>query len=239
MSRMAFPTTSWSLLAQATINGRNLGRDALGEFYCQYRAPLVRFVARRPEDRARAEDLVQAFFVHLIEHSTLQRADRVRGRFRSFLLGALVRFLAQEREHEGAAKRGGGVATVDLESLSDDDASLVTLPETTRVFDLEWSRGLLARAQLVVESSWVERGLVAQYQVVRDFLPGALITPSYQEAADQLGWTLARLKTEVSRARELLRDTIRAEVALTVEAPHEVDAEIAYLHAVLANRGTL
>ena len=234
---MGFPTTSWSLLAQATINGGNLEREALGEFYRRYRTPLVRFVARRSEDRARAEDLVQAFFVHLIEHATLRRADRARGRFRSFLLGALVRFLAQEREHAGAEKRGGGAAAVGFESLPEDETAAVTPPEVTRVFDLEWSRGLLAHAERAVESAWVERGLGAEYRVVRNFLPGALTTPTYQAAADQLGWTLARLKTEVFRARERLRETIRAEVALTVEAPHEVDAELAHLHAVLANPG--
>jgi len=66
-------------------------------------------------------------------------------------------------------------------------------------------------------------------------LPGAADTPPYEAVANGLGWTLARLKTEVFRLRSQFRERIRAEVALTVDAPHEIDAEMAHLHLVLAD----
>jgi len=43
------------------------------------------------------------------------------------------------------------------------------------------------------------------------------------------------LKTEVFRIREEFRQAVRAEVALTVDAPDEIDAELAHLHGVLAS----
>ena len=60
-------------------------------------------------------------------------------------------------------------------------------------------------------------------------------TPAYETAAAELGWTLARLKTEVFRLRQKFRDQVRLEVALTVDAPHEIDAEMAHLHLVLSH----
>lgn len=72
---MAFPTTRWSLLAQATIHGDAMQREALAEFYRRYREPVVSYL-RRHQPEARADDLSQEFFLHLIENSTLQRAGR-------------------------------------------------------------------------------------------------------------------------------------------------------------------
>jgi hypothetical protein len=60
-------------------------------------------------------------------------------------------------------------------------------------------------------------------------------TPTYETAAAALGWPVARLKTEVFRLRQQFREGVRAEVMLTVDAPHEVEAELAHLHRVLVD----
>ncbi len=83
--------------------------SALTELCEIYWRPLYAFLRRQgygPED---AQDLTQGFFAHLIEARAYTRADREKGRFRSFLLGALKRFLAHARDHERAFKRGGGM----------------------------------------------------------------------------------------------------------------------------------
>ncbi len=232
---MAFPTTRWSLLAQATLHGDSAGGAALGEFYRRYREPVVGFIARQSDQRENAEDLAQGFFLHMIEGSALRRADRARGRFRSFLLGALVRFLARERARAAAEKRGAGTASVSLEEWGEDAADIAVPPAVSRAFDHEWARDLLGRARGEVEAAWVAKGAAGDLAKLKNFLPGATATPTYEEAAEQLGWPVARLKTEVFRLRQQFREQVRAEVALTVEAPHEVDAEMKHLHAVLAD----
>src|SRR5688572_2518143 len=116
---MNFPTTQWSLLAQATLNDEPAGRQALGEFHRKYRKPVVEFLHRRGMPPHDAEDMAHGFFVHLMEKATLRRADATRGRFRSFLLGALVRHLSQAHEQRAAAKRGGGIPPVSLEAMAE------------------------------------------------------------------------------------------------------------------------
>lgn len=229
---MAFPTTQWSLLARATVNGGAAEREALAEFFRRYRAPVVAFIARTRPARNDAEDVAQNFFVALIEDSLLRRADRTRGRFRSFLIGALVRHLAREDERAAAAKRGGGAVGAGWDELADADQPTVA-PEVVRLFDREWALALLGRVRMETEAALTVRHGAASAMLLR-FLPGAARTPSYEEAASGLGWTLAKLKTEVFRLRADFRAALRAEVALTVDSPAEVEAELACLHQALA-----
>ena len=230
---MPFPTTRWSLLAQATINGDGVQKEAWAEFYRRYREPVARFIRRQTTDHAYAEDLTQEFFLHLVEQSTLQRADRLRGRFRSFLLGSLMRFLTRHRARREAAKRGSGEADLSFDVLTPDTGEPVVPAEVAQAFDREWAHDLLARVRRDLAAEW--KGEKAEFTALLRFLPGADATPAYETVATGLGWTLARLKTEVFRLRARFRERIRAEVALTVDAPHEIDAEMAHLHLVLAD----
>jgi DNA-directed RNA polymerase specialized sigma24 family protein len=233
---MAFPTTRWSLLAQATLHGGPAQAEALAEFYRRYREPVVSFLWRQTGEHARAEDLAQEFFLHLVESSTLQRADPLRGRFRSFLLGALLRFVARDRGRERAVKRGGGEAPLSLDALAAEGGEVAAAPEVELAFDREWARELLARVRRELAEDG--KGTAVERAMLLRFLPGTRDTPTYDEAAAAVGWTLARLKTEVFRVREQFRERVRAEVALTVDAPHEIDQEMAHLHRVLAAAGT-
>lgn len=231
----AFPTTRWSLLAQATVHGDVAAGEALAEFYRRYRLPVIGFIARQPAQRGRAEDLAQEFFIFLMDNSTLRRADRTRGRFRSFLLATLVRFLSRNHAHHAAEKRGAGVEPVSLETYEVGGRELAVPSAVERAFDREWAEGLLLGARGEVEAAWAARGLTAEFAMLRNFLPGAAVVPVYDVVAKALGWAMPRLKTEVFRLRAQFRESLRASVALTVDGPGEVAAEMAHLHAVLAD----
>ena len=230
---MAFPTIRWSLLAQATIHGDAAQKQAWSDFYRRYREPVAAFIQRQTTDHALVEDLTQEFFIHLVEQSTLQRADRLRGRFRTFLLGTLIRFLARYRARSGAAKRGSGEADLSFDSLNPGAGEPAVSAEVAQAFDREWARDLLIRARRDLVADW--KGEAAALEQLLRFLPGAAETPAYETVATNLGWSMARLKTEVFRLRAQFRERIRAEVALTVDAPHEIDGEMAHLHLVLAD----
>ena len=106
---MYFPTTQWTLLARASVNGETAAQEALELLCRRYWTPLYRFIRARGYTEPEAQDLTQEFLLHVLEHSTLKSADRLRGRFRSFLCGALVRFLSDQYDRRRALKRGGGV----------------------------------------------------------------------------------------------------------------------------------
>src|SRR5437588_4079337 len=116
---MDFPSTMWSDIAVATLSGDTRAAQALENFCQRYREPVRQFIRLRGWDESGAEDLTHEFFLHLMQQSSLKRADRTRGRFRSFLLGALARFLHDERDRRHALKRGSGQKPDSLDEHSE------------------------------------------------------------------------------------------------------------------------
>jgi len=230
---MYFPTTQWTLLARATLSGESTGRQALEDLCRRYWSPLYQFIRARGYNEAEAKDLTQEFLLHLVEHSTLQKADPSRGKFRSFLCGALVRFLADAYDKRRAQKRGGGASHVELDSAAEELGAISTPDEF--VFDREWALVILENALQTVARDF--KGAESQFTVLRQFLPGSIAVPSYEQAATQLGLNLAALKSELHRLRRRFKSAVREEVAATVSAPHEVDQEMNHLQKVLMNKG--
>src|SRR5882672_8179824 len=112
----AFHTTRWSVVLSA--QGKSSG-DAFAslEALCrQYWPPLYAYVRHRGHSAHDAQDLTQAFFARLLEKNWLTAVNQEKGRFRSFLLMALKRFLANEWDRAQTRKRGGGVDVISLDA---------------------------------------------------------------------------------------------------------------------------
>jgi DNA-directed RNA polymerase specialized sigma24 family protein len=232
---VAFPTTHWSLLAQATLNGDANGRAALARICSDYRGPVVAFLRTRGYAPEAAEDLAHDFFLQLIQSVAWKRADRARGRFRTFLLGALMHVLDHAREREHAAKRGAGAIAESLDLLAESGFEPAAIPaELGNVFDREWALKLVEDALAAVEHEFAATG-PDQYSILKRFLPGAASVMSYEEAAHALQVPVGTVKTWVHRLRTRFRELLRGAVASTVSAPHEIDDELAYLRQVLTS----
>jgi DNA-directed RNA polymerase specialized sigma24 family protein len=235
---MYFPTTQWSLLAKATLDGQTEGRAALGELCRRYWRPLNQFIRSRGYSEAESEDLTQEFLLHLLEHSTLLKPDPLRGKFRSFLLGSLVKFLSHERERRFAQKRGGQQPHVSVEMLEGELSSPQLAGDEVAEFDRIWALTILRTALANLEGTYLEAGKGELFAILRTFLPGSNAPPSYEAAAGRAGSSVVAFTSEIHRLRQKFRELIYAEVTGTVSAPHEVEEEIAYLHRVLRDRGT-
>ena len=231
---MYFPTTHWSLLARATLSGETVGRQALEDLCRRYWCPLQQFIRGRGYNEAEAQDLTQDFLLHLLEHSTLKRADRLRGKFRSFLLGALSRFLKDEYDRRHAQKRGGGIAHI---SLEEEPALAISSDPAEILFDREWALVILENGLRALRQEFEAANDPNRFAVLGHFLPGSVDVPTYEEAAAQLGLTLPALKSELHRLRHRFKTLVRQEVASTVSAPHEIDEEMNYLQQILTNKG--
>ncbi len=231
---MTFPTTHWTLLAAATLNGDTRGRSALEEMCREYHRPVFVVLRARGFDESEAEDLTQDFFLKLFEAQVWKRADREKGRFRTFLLTVLFNMVDHIRRAQTAQKRGGGMVAASLESLAEEG---VEVPEpdvdTAKLFDREWAIKMLQSAFARIESEFEAAGKKAEFSVLRRFLPGVEAPLKYDEAAALMSKPEGSVKAEVSRLRDRFREALRANVARTVTAAHEVDEELRHLYAVL------
>lgn len=192
--------------------------------------------ATKPED---AQDLTQSFFQHLLEEGTLRRASRERGRFRSFLLGAVNQCLADEHARSGTWKRGGRAQFVSLDELrAEENHHQQMAPQLSpdELLDARWAGVLLEQAIAGLRAEFSAKGETEIFDTLRPFLAGEKSEVPYQVVAEQLGVTLGAIKTLIHRLRRDFAAAVRREVMHTVSAPHETDDELRHLRAVFAMR---
>ena len=233
-----FVSTRWSLLL-AAANGPGDAetiRAAWEDLYRVYCYPVYAFIRRRHYPRPAAQDLTQDFFVHLVEKGTLSRADPDKGRFRTFLLGALEYFLADAARREHAQKRGGGSRFVFLDDpdTAEHDYALAAPVWTTpeRLFDARWAAAVLGVVFRRLREEMTRGGKERLFEALQDYVVGAEEAP-LQQTADALGLTLPALKSSIHRLRVRYGALLREEVARTVVNPADVEAEMHHLRTAL------
>ena len=235
---MSFPTTHWSMLAEATLSGDARGRAALDRLCRDYYGPVIHFLRSRGYAVEKAADFAQEFFLQLLASRAWKRADRSRGRFRTFLLGTLMHVVNRLRTHCDAERRGGGEVLASLDELAESGFEPANVIEVgAREFDREWALQLMDTVFAKVARPFVEGGREREWEVISRFLPGAGETPAYEDAALHAGLSLPALKIAVFRVRQRFREELRAAVGRTVSAAHEIDEELAHLHRVLSSPG--
>jgi len=231
-----FHTTRWTIVVEAAKGDTPGARAALETLCAAYWYPLYAFARRRGRSRQEAQDLTQAFFADLIEKHTVEAADRERGRFRAFLLGAFRRFASRERDRERAQKRGGGQAVLRLDFEKGErryalEPSHELTPE--RVFDRQWALTLLGRVIDTLRDEMAAARKGETFEALGEFLTGADNRPAYREVAERLAMTEGAVKVAVHRLRGRYREILRAAIADTVETADEVDGEIRELLGAL------
>jgi Sigma-70 region 2. len=210
---------------------------ALAAFCEAYWPPLYTFVRRRGYSPADAQDMVQGFFQHLFEHNTLSRADQEKGRLRTFLLGALQKYMLKERERIRAIKRGGKQQFVSFdELLPQAEAAMAATSHLSDVssYDVAWASSIVTRAWKNVRDRFAAEGKREWVDELRPFVAGGTATPPNQEeVANRLGTSVENFRVWLSRLRQTYRHALRAEVASTVSDPNEVDDELHYVYRIL------
>jgi len=233
-----FQTTHWTLVLRARESDpTETARKALSDLCEAYWPPLYAFLRRRGHASPEAQDLVQGFFVHLLEQNTLSRADQEKGRLRTFLLGSLQKFLCNEYDRARALKRGGGHRTMSIdEHLPEAEASMMNTAHASdsRCYDVVWASNIVKRAWQHLQNAFQEEGKAEWLEVLSPFVAsGGRTPPNQEEAAERLGVPIATLRTGLSRLRQRYREALRREVASTVSDPAEVDQELHYLYQIL------
>jgi RNA polymerase sigma-70 factor (ECF subfamily) len=233
----SFGTTHWSVVLAAGNAGSPQSAQAL-ECLCRtYWFPLYAFARRSGHAPPDAEDLTQEFFARVLERHWLARADSSKGRFRTFLLTAMTRFLAHEQDKARALKRGGLQRNVPIqwdtaETRYGVEPADPRTPE--QAFEYHWAVALLDEVLRKLEAEFAGQNQASSFAVLKSCLVGDRESQPYAELADRLGMEKGAVKVAVHRLRRRYRALLRSEIAQTVASPGEIDAEMRHLHRVLA-----
>jgi RNA polymerase sigma-70 factor (ECF subfamily) len=233
----AFVTTHWSVV-QAVGQGDTTRSSAALSRLCQtYWHPLYAYVRRLGYSPPDAQDLTQEFFARLLAGNFLAGADAARGRFRSYLLGALKHFLANEWDKARAQKRGGGQVPIPIDAAAAETGCTFEPADPVtaeKLYERRWALTLLDCVLRRLRREYVQSGREKLFEALKSTLTEANRSVRYADIAGTLGTSEGAVKVAVHRLRQQYRDLLRAEIAQTVASPAEVEDELRSLFAALA-----
>lgn len=211
-------------------------QHALERLCSTYWLPVYTYLRRHHQAPADAEDTTQSFFAHLLSGDFLDRPDPARGRFRSYLIGALKQFVQHQRTHDQALKRGGAAHFVALDALdAEGEFNAVDQPQLdpSAAYELSWAVALIDQAQrrLEAEQRAADRALI--FTTLKPFLHAPPARGDYERAAVTLGTSRATVAVWLHRFNQRLAELVKLEVAATLENPADAEAELQHLLHVL------
>jgi RNA polymerase sigma-70 factor (ECF subfamily) len=226
-----FASTRWSLIASANEKSpRRL--EALSSLCEIYWLPVYAFIRRRgyqPED---AQDLTQELFANILRRDGFASADPSKGRFRSYLLGAVKNLLAEQERNRRTQKRGGQVKIWSFDWGSAEQC-LQWEPTDTRtpeqIFEYRWASSIVADTLASLDELNSDPARQSYYQRLRAYLGTDQESLPYAAIASELGVSESALRVQVHRLRKKFRELLRLRIADTLANPSELEEELAYL----------
>src|SRR5262249_708538 len=198
------------------------------------------FLRRDGHSPVDAQDLTQGFSADFIADRSYVRADREKGHFRSFLLGALKHFVADVRKEAQAQKRGGGkfFQSLDEAALKEIEAQIssgwAAMPDVS--YERAWAITLLRQTSESLAEECASTGKSKLYELFKPYLVvDSEESVPYLEISARLSRPIATLRSDLGRLRARYRAILREEVSGTVATPEEVDDELRYLCRVMAS----
>ncbi len=235
--RPVFVTTHWSLVLSARDRQSPQSAAALEKLCRAYWYPLYAYARRAGQSKENAEDLTQAFFAQLLEKKFLDSVQQERGRFRSFLLVALKRFMTNEWQRAHAQKRGGFQAQISLDTelaerkFQSEITSLEIPPD--RAFERRWALTLLEQTMLRLRAEFESAEKTSEFEQLKTFLTADKKEIPYAKVAEEIGMSESALRVAVHRLRKRYRELFREEIAHTLADGESVEDELRHLLSVL------
>jgi len=232
---VAFTTTHWSVVLEAQGESP-AAHEALEKLCRTYWRPIYAFLRRQGFGQEEAEDITQGFFVQLLERKRFSAVRKEKGRLRSFLLGALKYFLADEQRRAMAIKRGKGQRLISLEELRADERIDMepSDPMTAEmIYERRWALTVLERVLSRLKAEYVGAGNAALFDSLKELLPDEPGAASQAEIAARLGMTENAIRQAFYRFRQRYQSLLREEIAQTVATPADIEDELRHLIVVL------
>ncbi len=231
-----FATTHWSVVLQVGQADSPEACHALEHLCRDYWYPLYAHVRRQRRSVEDAQDITQEFFLRLLSRDYLKLADPQRGRFRTYLLTSLDRFMVNQWRKASAAKRGGGTPMISLDAETAEQryhAEPADGLSPDRIFQKRWAVTLLQQVLRRLGEECDRSGKRATFDALRPQVLGETSVESASAIAARLGLTEGALRVTVHRLRQRYQEMLRQEVGRTVSSADEVDGEIRELVAAL------
>ncbi len=220
-----FNDTNWEFIENLkNIKLENLSDDTYDEFVAVYKDPLysfLRYSGYTPQD---SEDLIQDFFIKLLETDLLKEVSKEKGKLRSYLIGALKRVVNRKQRDAKAQKRGGGMRHEQIDGIAEDPE---TQDSPAIIYDQAWSKALISGVKKKLFEDQPQLTDVEK-KTLLELLNWNAQEISYKEGSQIIGIGVAALKSRVFRLRAEFKELLYQEIAKTLSNPsiEEIENEI-------------
>lgn len=243
----AFHTTRWTEIFEARSadeSRRTAGQAALDALVGRYWKPVYYYLRCKGYAREGAKDLTQGFFHEVVlGRGLIQKADRARGRFRTFLLKALDRYVANVQRDEKRKRRtpeGGLVSLEDVDWLRVPEPVHYASP--VEAFDYAWASALLDQVLAEVAGKCRETGTVTHWELFRARVLAPIMDnaepPSLAHLCEKHSIPKrAKASHMILTVKRRFQSVLRRHVRQFVETDAEVDEEIDHVLKIFSRGG--
>lgn len=240
-----FQRTHWTQVLSVQTGDEAQRRTAVNELLRDYWKPIYCYLRRKGYDNETAKDLAQGFFLDVVlGRDLIQQVDPTKGRFRTFLLTALDRYVVSVSRMERASKRRPEAGLLHLDGILwnsvPEHASMAT-PEQT--FNYAWATALLEGVVAGLERECLASGRKKQWEVFcarvlnpilanEEPVPILSLCSQYAIESERKVWDM--VGTMKRRFQAILRSQVRS----FVNSEEEVDEEISDLMEILSKKAT-
>lgn len=240
----SFKTTHWTEIVRARTEDDIRRHEAVAHLLCIYWKPVYCYLKRKGYDNERAKDLTQGFFQEVVlGRELILKANRTRGRFRTFLLKALNNYVASVHRAETAKKRRPDEGLVSLDA-ADSEVIPVPVQDATpeQAFHYTWASTLLDEVLSEVEERCRDAGKGLYWDVFNTRLLGPIMegceAPSLGEVCGKLGISdEVKASNMIVTVKRQLQSAIRCRMRQFVDSDEDVDGEIQDLMEMLSWEG--
>jgi RNA polymerase sigma-70 factor (ECF subfamily) len=237
-----FRTTMWSVVVGAadTVDSAER-RRCLDELCHHYWKPVYYYIRRRGLSHEDALDHTQEYFATFLQKNYVAAADRDRGRFRTFVLVTVNRFLTKQIKRRRKHERNISLSL----PAGEDGEGEIQLPELSSGetaeddFNRRWALSLIETTMMKMKEACVEGRKRLYYETLRRQFDSAGETkaPSYRDLAEEFGVSETDVTNFLHRARNIFQKILRDEIRQSVTGEADVDGEIEALKQYLRPKG--
>jgi DNA-directed RNA polymerase specialized sigma24 family protein len=228
-----FLTTHWSLVEHIQSDG-DKARELIGLLLERYWKPVYCFLRHKGYGNEEAKDLTQGFFHEIVlEKDLVERADRSKGRFRTFLLHALEQYVLNEKRRQSAQKRSPKGKLVSFDIISPPALpEAVSKLEPVDSFNYAWTASMLDQVLSEVEERCLEDDLETHWRVFQDRIVQPILSDtsllSFAEICEKYGIDdQKKAANMVATVKRRLQKALKQYIRNTTTSNDEIQKEFA------------
>ena len=228
----AFLTTHWSLIEQVG-SADHQNQALIGLLINKYWKPVYCYLRHQGHDNEQAKDLTQGFFHQVVlGRDLIDKADQTRGRFRTFLLVALNRYLIQMQQKQTARKRIPRTKLVPLDNIDIPDIDKTDAELSPEgVFNYAWVSTLLEDVLEEVEAICRQRHLTVHWRAFKERILQPILEgndpPALHDICERLGIeNTTKASNMIGTVKKIFRNILEQHVRRSVLSDEDMPEEL-------------